>query len=252
MLTYKQLEAVAPDHSGEATASLFLGDIMYDSIKEQLTRRGLPPVAIILGARQSGKTTLIQDVIAALSYNVQDVTWWTPLMPDEIVNSWFNSAPYSYKKVLVFDDNLTPHMREKLLSRIEDLPETHSIVIATHTVVIDTLFSRADTYKLSYDDSHAPPVYTEVKGVVLALLRAFQDRDMEALNEVATRWSDNHTALLLTWCEEKLTKQFEHFTGEEVDVPDQLPMLLLKSMVSDVRPRFLIRGPIAELLWSLK
>lgn len=225
---------------------------MYDDIKERLIRRGFPPVTYILGARQAGKTTLIQQVIDALDYYVDDITWWTPGIPDASVDDWFTSAPYGKRKVMVFDDNLTPHVREKLLLRVEDLPETHSVVIIGSVVELDTLFSRAETYKLAFDDTYAPPVYTEVKGVVLALLRAFQDRDMEALNEVATRWSDNHTALLLTWCEEKLTKQFNVFTGEEVDVPDRLPMLLLKSMVSDVRPRFLIRGPIAELLWSLK
>jgi len=225
---------------------------MYDDIKERLTRRGLPPVTYIVGARQSGKTTLIQKVIESLSYNAEDISWWTPGIPDKSVDDWFMSAPYSYKKVLIFDDNLTPHMREKLLLRIENLPETHSVIITGSVVELDTLFSRAETYRLAFDDTYAPPVYTEVKGVVLALLRAFQDRDMDALNEVATRWSDNHTDLLLTWCEEKLTKKFETFTGEEVDVPEQLPMLLLKSMVSDVRPRFLVRGPIAELLWSLK
>lgn len=224
---------------------------MYEDIKLQL-KESLPSVTLIIGARQSGKTHLLNEILDHWLEKGTDVLKIGPGFPLEFAKKWLWTAPLEDKKILVADGTLTEELRETLLLWSDDPPPDAHVIITDTVYPLDTLTSRSTIYLLKPDEAYAPPVYTEVKGVVLALLRAFESRDTEALDEVATRWTDNHTELLLTWCQEMMSGQFQSFTGEEVEVPAGLPLNLLKSMVMNVRPRFLIRGPVAELLWSMK
>jgi len=224
---------------------------MYETIKHRLTLR-LPPLTYIVGGRQTGKTTLAAELAEIHGFEVSDMFWLTPSVSIARLDIWLNNQPYGAKKILIIDDTLTKLVQEKLLLWTEDQPPNFHIIILATELPEDTLLSRSEVFRLRPNIEHNPPVKAEIKGVVLALLRAFESGDEAALDELATRWTDSHTDLLITWCRENITKDFSTFTGEEVSLPATLPLRLLKSMVSDVRPRFLIRGPVAELLWSMK
>lgn len=224
---------------------------MYDAVKQKLELR-LPPFTLIVGGRQTGKTTLAKELVEHHGFKDDDTLWVEPGADVSFIDWWLNNHPISMKKVLVIDDALNTGIRERLLAWTEDQPKNFHIIILARLVPADTIMSRAEVFMLNMNLQPSNVPFAETRGGVLALLRAFEGLDTASLDEVAKKWTDAHTQLLVTWCQEKLTKSFKTFSGEEVSVPDTLPMMILRSLVSDVRPRFLIRGPLAELMESMK
>lgn len=221
-------------------------------IQEILEYR-LPPFTYIVGPRQSGKTTLAKNLLRYHGFDKEDVLWITDSStPRAWVDTWLNNMPVGKKKIMVIDVDMPDGLRERLLAWVEDQPEDFYILALGTSAHMDVIVSRAEVFSLPPGPVAGAEASPEVKGVVLALLRAFESRDGRALDEVGARWQYEHSQLLLLWCQEKITKKFSIFTGREVSVPEDLPINLLKSMVSGARPRFLVRGPFRELLRSME
>lgn len=91
----------------------------------------------------------------------------------------------------------------------------------------------------------------EARTPVSAVLRAFREKDPLALDTVAGDWTEVHTDLLVTWCNEAVTKRWQVFTEEDAEgLSPGLPMKILVALHTDVRPKFVIRSTLYDLLRS--
>lgn len=97
------------------------------------------------------------------------------------------------------------------------------------------------------------PEIKERKTLVLRVLEAFRTKDISILEEIAGRWTDDHTELLATWCQESITKQWRLFSEQESEIPGtRIPLKILLALRAEIKPRLVVRSSLITALQGEK
>lgn len=97
------------------------------------------------------------------------------------------------------------------------------------------------------------PEIKERKDPVLRVLEAFRTKDISILEEIAGKWTDEHTELLATWCQESITKQWRLFSEQESEIPGtRIPLKILIALRPEIKPRLVVRSSLITVLQGEK
>jgi hypothetical protein len=89
----------------------------------------------------------------------------------------------------------------------------------------------------------------EVKPVVQQVLQAIYHRDEEALEMLASRWSDVATLWLRTWATERYTGRWRWYNDGFTEITDPREALrILLAVSEDVRPALIVRSTLMNLI----
>lgn len=93
---------------------------------------------------------------------------------------------------------------------------------------------------------------SDAKPLVAAVVKSFREKDPLLLDKSADGWTDAHTDLLVTWCNEAITRHWNVFSDEEAGVRGRaIPMKMLMALRTDVRPKLVVKSVLADLLRSM-
>lgn len=173
-----------------------------------------------------------------------------------------------------------------LLKTLEEAPETTRFFLIVHDDMVPaTVLSRGHVYNfppldddaladvLVHIKKFAPenareragvargqiktaltlPDIKERKDLVLRVLEAFRTKDSSILEDIAPRWTEEHTELLAVWCQEAVTKRWRFFLEEESGIPGTaLPLKILIALRAEIKPRLVVRASLMSVLQGEK
>lgn len=257
--------------------------IIGQEVVEKLS--SLPKVSLFEGPYSVGKWTTAEVLRRTNKISDADVLRVNKLRVGEAVSiSRFSSmAPTSsdQRLVIVSLDGATVPALNHLLKTLEDAPDTSRFVMVASRPVLETVRSRATVFpfhalstesvaeiletKKKFSPTQAR-IWAERSGgsvwaalssadavdakpVVMLAVKAFRDLDPASLDKAADKWSEKHTALLVQWCQECITKQWRLFNDDESGIEGRtIPMRILMALRADVRPRLLVRSSLMSAL----
>jgi hypothetical protein len=89
----------------------------------------------------------------------------------------------------------------------------------------------------------------DAKLVVLKALEAVTAKDASALEQIATKWQQEHTDLLVSWCYESITRKWNYFLEDETVIRGSgVPLKILMALREELRPRLVVRAALASLI----
>lgn len=253
---------------------------------QELTRvlaEELPPVALFLGPASVGKWTTAEWLRREHTIDDGDLLRIRRLTADDArtLVRFATTAPMKEKKLAIVRlDRATPPAQHILLKTLEEIPDTSKVILIAENPPLPTVTSRSTVYPfrlLTTDEvteillrrkfqpteakrlaelsgGHVQQALTvaesmEFKVTVLAAVRALRERDAGALDNLAGKWSDEHTELLAQLCREAITYKWRIFSDAEVEgMGRKLPMQILRALRPNVRPRLVIRASLMSIL----
>lgn len=260
----------------------------HEVIQARIAKDGLPQIALFIGPKSVGRRRLANSLARDLTNDPRDVLRINRLTADlaRELDRWIHIAPAgSGKRVAVVNIQAAPQSNLNiLLKSLEDVPTfVHVILLATSTPV-DTVLSRVEGIYafslLTAADVQAALIYrgfgpTEakiraeesggqldtvlareqmnlLKPLVLIVVRCFRERDHATLEGLASRWTDEHTDLLVKLAYEATTKRWRFFDEAEAGgIPGRVWLAILRALKPDVRPRLAIHSQLATVLRSM-
>jgi DNA polymerase III delta prime subunit len=248
----------------------------------------LPQAALLLGPVSVGKWRVAEYVRELNRVQGSDVLRIKKLTVDtarELTDFCYTAPSGPLRLAIVSLDEHTPEAITVLLKTLEELPETSHVFLVASTVdrvLPETLLSRVTLiqfYPLSTDQVqevlervHGMTVGTaqrltalshgtvgsalqvhqdlhETKPVVLLAIRYLRERAPEGLDELADRWTSDHTRLIRTWAVEALSGRWRLFNAEETGEVGDLPKLVLDALTAyNVRDRMVVQSVLPGLV----
>ena len=258
--------------------------IGHDSIIDMLEVY-CPPVIILEGEESVGKWTTamwlkdrVEDRMKPGDY--LEAKHLDVVSARRIANHLFH-LPYGLLRLaVVFLGHGTDAGQNVLLKALEELPGSARVILVAPTGnILPTLRSRGHSFyflPLSTDDvekillarnfnptmaenlarvsgGHVNNALryasaNETKVVVLGAVRSLVQRDAKALSTFASRWSDDHTDLLIQLCQETLTGRSVIFKEDENFLGNRTAMQILRVLNTEVRPRLVIHAQLMSVL----
>ena len=247
-------------------------------------KEDLPAVSLFYGPASVGKWTTAEYIRKYYNYEPVDVIRihkLTAALAGYLVKiSDRTSSGHQGRLVIMKIDGASAEAFNRLLLTLEHAQNTKFILIS-ESVLFPTIASRAVLYsfsvlteeevvkvlqyKMGFKEDKAQELAKlsggqveravqavsdqDNKAVVLAVLEAIQEKDVESLDRLADRWSDNSTRLLQTWCREALTGRWRVFTPDDSGITGQgLPLQILISTRPDVRPKLVVRSGLMSIV----
>lgn len=261
----------------------------HDRIVARIERDGLPSVSLFVGPKSVGKTNLANHLARDLTDDPQDVFRINRLTADlaRNVSRFIHVAPHGTRhRVVIANIESAPlNNLNVLLKSLEDVPPLMSkVMLLATTPPPATIISRAEavyTFSLLTDHEvqealvmrgfgkteaeiraaesggQMSTVYgheetANLKKLVLIVARCFRERDNAALEALAPRWTEEHTALLVKLAHEATTKRWRIFDEAEVGlISGRVWLAILKALKTPVRPRLTIHAQLAGVLRSI-
>lgn len=243
----------------------------------------LPPVALFVGPKSVGKWTTAEQIRRDIEIRQSDVLRIRSLTAEAArsIVQFAHSAPQGERKLILAElDGATPALLSSLLKTLEEPPATTHIILIASELPSMTITSRAMVYRFPLlSDEQVEEVliqrgfrpseakrYAQLSGgqvskalaamegleakiSVLAAVRAIREKDANALNNLAVKWTDEHTSLLASLCREVITQRWRIFSDAEVEgIGNRLPLSILMELRSDIRPRLVVRSSLMQIL----
>lgn len=247
--------------------------------------REFPPAAMLFGPRSVGKWTLAEQVRRARNIHEPDVLRVRRLTMDaarEIKKFAAVAASQPEGKIVIAEvDGASPDAFSALLKTLEESsPQVHFVLIASRRLP-ETIQGRAQWYWFSLlRDEEVSRILQQARGIpaatadraaaasggqvyralsaltdadtkadVLSALRAIRDGLPTDLANLADRWKDEHTEMLVQACSEAVSRRWRLFTDAEVgEMKTSVLLRILMAARHDVRPRLLLRSSLMDLL----
>lgn len=254
----------------------------HEEILDRLSS-GLPPVSLFLGPASVGKWTTAEHMLRAHEVRDGDLLRIRSLTMDDarLVAQFTGTAPLGdCKLAIVRLDAATPAALHVLLKTLEEVPSSARIVLVSTELPLETITSRSEIFRfalLSQEQVEDVLIqrnfkpteakrYAALAGgqirkalsfvdgldakiTVLASVRAIRERDSSALDNLAVKWTDEHTDLLATLCREVITGRWRIFMEAEVEgIGRKLPLKILTALRTDIRPRLVVRASLMSVL----
>ena len=244
----------------------------------------LPRVMLFVGPESVGKWELAEYVRSKWDFKNVDTLRIKRLTQDNAraIVSFAAGRPQGFSKLVIvrIDRKATKGAQNALLKALEEARDVVFILVAEE-MPLETIKSRSIVYPfglLSEQDvyniltvrknfaSDRAHILAHVSGgqvkralsysksqdnkkVVLKALDAVARKDNSALEATATQWQQDHTELLIQWCYESLTQNWQLFTEEETTIRgSKIPLRILIAIREDLRPRLIVRAALASVL----
>lgn len=248
----------------------------------------LPRVSLFEGPRSVGKWTTAEWLRHTNKISDSDVFRVKRLLVEQAIAitrfAALKPTAGSRRLAIVNLDGATAPALNHLLKALEESPETSTFVLIASKPVLPTIKSRSAVFPFHVlsTDAVAEILETkkgftqgqariwaersggsvwaalssaealEAKPTVMLVVKAFRELDVAALEKAADKWTDKHTAYLVQWCHECITKQWRLFNDDESGIEGRsIPMKILIASYADVRPRLLIRANLMSALRGL-
>lgn len=243
----------------------------------------LPPVALFLGPESVGKWTTAEWLRHEHEVDDADVLRIRRLTATEarsFVRFAVIAPKGSVKLAIVRLDRATAPSQHILLKTLEQAPESFRAILISSGAPLSTVMSRSQLYRFSLltedqvaevlrkknfnpteakhlasmSGGHVNRALTvaesmDPKVTVLAAVRALRERDADALDNLAGKWTDTHTELLADLCRESITYRWRIFSDAEVEgMGRKLPLKILTVLRPNIRPRLVIRASLMSIL----
>jgi len=240
-------------------------------------------VSLLVGPTSVGKTTLAFEVLREHEITGADVIRSRDLTVDSARRIMHDShvAPVGHTRVFMIDlDGASYAALSVLLKTLEEAPPTTRFILIASEMPPETIASRCDILRfpllttaeveeILLRKKFSPGVASnlarlsggqvstalmhaegsEAKVVVLAALRALQERDEDALDNLASRWEEQHTELLAQLCREALTQRWKVFQAAEVEgLRSKVALDILVKLRANIRPRLVIHASLMSVL----
>lgn len=240
----------------------------------------LPRVALLVGPDSVGKTTL---AFQAVRHHGADLVRFAHLSMDaaRTCSQTAMLAPIHDLRVIMLDlDGASSEALAVLLKALEEAPPSTRFILIASELPARTITSRAEIFlfallaeedvmevltrkKFSATEAKrlaalsGGQVSTALKYVnnqdarivVLSALRAVRERDARGLDNLATRWADEHTELLAQLCREAITGRWKVFQAAEVEgMPNKLALAILIALRANIRPRLVVRSSLMSVM----
>ncbi len=257
-----------------------MGLIGHWNIQSSL-RQSLGKVTVFQGPQSVGKWTFAEDVRKNYRIAAADVLRLHHLTVEDVetVRTFVRTPAIGAMKLVIVEVDRSALPQQEALAGIIDSSYATFIIIGQR--VAEALTTRAQVYRFGYlSDTDVADILIqekkldadlardlavqaggmvwpamkliesddEVHKTVVAAISAMVSRDAEALDELATRWTDEATDLLTTWCSESITGRWRLFKAEEGVTGKGLPLRILLSIEPDVRPRLVVRSQLMSIL----
>lgn len=244
----------------------------------------LPSVLLFLGPESVGKWELAEYVREKWKFKKSDTLRIKRLTQENarFAAKFASERPKGWSKLVIvqIDKKATKGAQNALLKAMEEARDATFILVAENPP-LDTVRSRAITYQFgllteknifdiltvrrNFSEERAEALAAiaggqihkalsyssdqESKLVVMRALDAVHRKDNTALEEIAPKWQQEHTDLLIQWCYESLTEKWRLFIPEESNIRGtKVPLRILIALREDLRPRLVVRAALASVL----
>jgi replication-associated recombination protein RarA len=257
----------------------------HESVLRRL-RLNLPSVSLFLGATSVGKWTTAQwvreqykvsdgDFLAVRSLTVESATKVSTFLRFK--------ARDGNRLAVVYVGSAGWTAQNVLLSSLENIGPSSAVILVAdrdESDIAPTLYSRAEVFafgrlhesqvaeiliRRGFKESTANHLATlsdgrvqpalrllnqnETKVAVLGVVRALLLRDAKTLDTFASRWSEEHTALLDVLCREAITGRPMVFEAESIEaLGRKLALKILTALRHDVRARLVVHSQLMGVL----
>ena len=256
--------------------------IGHDNIRRVL-ETSPPQVTVFLGPRSVGKWTMAEHLCRTWGVDesgiirVRDFSFRI-----DVARELVRLATTKTRHLRVFIVRLDAASEDAvnaILPMLENLPANTRVILISSTEVSAPIASRAEVYRFgllttdqvkavlktrNFGEGLASKLasssggqvgtalmqagVSDKKTVVLAALRGLTERDPQALDNLADKWTDDHTTLLSHMALEAITKRWRYFTAAEVGGVSSRTMLhVLKAVGVDVRPKLFVRSTLVDV-----
>lgn len=244
-----------------------------------------PRVALLLGPPSVGKRTAAEAIIEEKGIDPRDRLFLPSMaLTDARAAVQFSSSTPSVvggtRAVVADIDNSTREALETLLAALESPHSTAMFWLVSSKTPLPTLQTRAITIRFQpltdqqvsqvlqerrgfsrgKADKYASVSYGSVgralraarsfedKNLVLLAVRALREKDPELLDDLALRWTEDHTSTLIVWATEAVTQRWALFNAAETGEVGNLPLKVLAATARRVRPRLVVRSQLMDLV----
>lgn len=257
----------------------------HTRIKEFLETGWRPRVSLFTGPASVGKWTMAEHLRRSWGIHDTDLIRVRSLTMDMVrgVADLINrQGIYGERLFIIRLDGATPEARNGLLKVLEEIGDDTHIILITSEPQPETLMSRSTPFFFSlltdeqvevilrsrhFSDLEAKKLAKASGGQVrnalsladngdlrigvLAALRAVLERDTEALDTLAAKWTDEHTLMMESLCTEVVTERWALFDPGEVEGAGKPTALaILSALKPNIRPRLAVRSGLMAVLRS--
>lgn len=246
-------------------------------------KAALPPVALFEGPQSVGKWATAEYLRTFYGVANEDTFRARRLDVEtaKTIVDFTSTAPIKELKLVIISmAGATKAAQHILLKTLEESHERVCFILVASYPVLDTISSRAVRYQFgALSDTEVAQVLelrkmkpgdakaladrargsvkqafeaTEVgeyKPLVVLALRAISLKDSDALEQLAGRWTDEHTEYLRKWAREALTAHWRWFSPEDSEITgNRIPLKLLMALRPDIRPKLVVRASLMSVL----
>lgn len=257
--------------------------IGHDQIREALESRFTVKSCLFVGPPSVGKWTLAEHLVRVWEVPECDVIRVRSLTVDsarEVVEAARVFPSRGLRVILIRYDGASVAALNALLKVLEEPFSVTRFILVGTELPPRTVTSRCAVYQFSlltneevkkvllerrFSPSEATRLAkasggsvrqaldlandSEVKVLVLQAMKAILERDTDALDGVAARWTDEHTKVMGTLCREAISGRWGMFSaGEAEGVGKKLPLRILIALRPSIRPRLVVRSSLMSVL----
>jgi replication-associated recombination protein RarA len=256
-------------------------DHILDALKQHL-----PRVVLLDGPQGTGKSTIAEYLAQFHGFEDSDVLKSYMGLSGgraRTIERFTQTAPMGFDKLVIVD--ISQASETSLNSLLKTIEETAVyFILLTSVPVLATVVSRAVSYNVHYLSSEdiagilvekknfssaAATVIAErargqvsnaflhqktndLKPAIAVVLKAFRELDPAVLERVSGVWTEEHTTLMLKWCEEFLAGRWRIFSEAESGIEDRrIPMRIMMGLNRDIRPKLVVRSSLMKVLRGL-
>lgn len=237
------------------------------------------PVILFLGPRGVGKRATAQYLMGKwgipIHHRLEFLTLDVPTARNLVENSRHQFAHPMYAVVRM--NHASTAAQTVLLKALEETTTMRFLLLAEEPPM-DTIISRAQVHMfrpLTHEQvasllqrqgygtkkaaalaalsdgtvrsARAAESLLEVRPAVLGAVRAIAEQDPVALDRLANKWTEQHTAMMRRWVHEVLSRNYGVYS--EVDaLPRPVALKILIALSSDVRPKLQVRAGLMGLV----
>lgn len=257
----------------------------HSRIQLAIERDDLPQVSLFLGPKSVGKRRLANEYARENTNSPRDLFRINRLTAElaREVGHFLHTAPAgTLWRIAIINIDATPITNlNTLLKSLEEMPRFSQAILLASSPPIETIRSRAGVvheFSLLSEEEVATALirrginkadaqmraaesggqvkdvlYREeivkLKSQVLIVARCFREHDNAALDGLASRWTDEHTTLLVKLAHEALTGRWRVFNDAEVGtISPRIWLAILRALKPDVRPRLVVHAQLAGVL----
>jgi len=242
----------------------------------------LPPVSLFRGPKSVGKRTTALHLRKYYGVGSSDFLYVDKLSAPAVqellrVSRYFPAG--NFRLIVLRLDGASTSVQDALLLTLEEASDSVRFILLSSDTLTATLVSRAQVFNFSLlSDSDMEKVLksvlsesanverlakasggqvsrafrasrlSEQRSQVIQVLQSFKARDATFIEKNANSWSEEHTSLLETWCQELVTGRWRLFEPGEVGLDDRkLAIRLLMAVRGGVRPRLVVRSRLMDI-----